>query len=64
MKTPVEALMTYEPATTATAANDAAFSATLLLPEREPRVQGPGWDAYEVWRTRIKARDRGDRSTG
>jgi hypothetical protein len=64
MKTPVEALTTYEPTTTATAANDETFAAALLLPEREPRAQGLGWDAYEVWRTRIKARDRGDRSTG
>jgi hypothetical protein len=56
--------MTYEPTTTATAANDEPFAVALLLPEREPRVQGLGGDAYEVWRTRLKARDRGDHSTG
>jgi hypothetical protein len=62
MKTPVEALMTYEPRT-ATAANDEAFATALLMPEREACAQGLGWDAYEVWRTRIKARDRGDPPT-
>jgi hypothetical protein len=59
MKTPSEALTTYAP-TLATAANDETFASVLLLNEREIRSQDSGWDAYEVWRTRIKGHERRD----
>lgn len=51
MKKQPESLMVYT--RKVNAANDESFASTSRVQELTPREPSSGWNAYEVWRTRI-----------